>query len=83
MDCDNSREEEMKGFYLWDWFETGSIKFDSDIEFQFEEYAKTQGCFRRFDDCKRHGLNELEDRIDELHALRDALKKLTVKDVKK
>lgn len=72
-----------KGYYLWDWYGTKTIQFDSDIEFHSDQYAEDQDCYRRFDDAKRAGIRELEYQIDLAREQLVELKKLTVKDVKK
>jgi hypothetical protein len=71
-----------RGYYLWDWYGTKTIKFDADIEFESEEYAKTQDCYRRFDDAKKAGIAALEYEIEIAEARLAILKKLTIKDVK-
>ena len=65
------------GWYLWDWWNTGTIKFDTDIEFHCKEYAKTQSAFKTYKDCRRHGLAELKWEIEELQQRYNALKAAT------
>jgi hypothetical protein len=71
-----------RGYYLWDWYGTRTIKFDRDIQFHCDDYAKTQDCYRRFDDAKKAGIAELEYEIEMAKGRLDALKKLTIKEVK-
>jgi hypothetical protein len=70
-----------RGYYLWDWYGTKTIKFDADICFHCDEYAKTQDCYRRFHDAKKAGIAALKYEIELAQAQLDALKKLTIKEV--
>lgn len=70
----------MSGYYLWDWFNSRTIKFDKDATFHCDEYAKKQGAFKRFKDCKAHGIAELQTIIDELNEDLAALKDCEIKD---
>ena len=70
-----------RGYYLWDWYRTRTIKFDPDIAFHSDEYAKSQGCYRRFADAKQAGIAEVSAEILELKARLDQLEKLTIKDI--
>ena len=71
-----------RGYYLWDWYGTMTIKFDPDIEFHSEQYAEDQDCYRRFADAKQAGIKEVSAEILKLKDLLDALEKMTVKDIK-
>ena len=72
-----------KGYYLWDWYGTRTIKFDGDIQFHCDEYAKKEDCFRRFEDAKKAGIAFLEYEIEIAQNRLNALRKLTVGDLKK
>ncbi len=63
-----------RGYYLWDWHGTRTIYFDSTVEFLDNAYATSQGAFKRFKDCKEHGIDELELEIAELQADLERLK---------
>lgn len=71
-----------RGYYLWDWYGTKTIKFQDDLEFHSDEYAKTQDCYRLFEVAKRHGIQELQASIEIAQQQLKSLKKLTIKDVK-
>jgi hypothetical protein len=71
-----------RGYYLWDWYKTGTIKFDSDIEFHCDEYAQTQCAYRRFADAKAAGIAAIEYDIEIAQNRLELLKTLTIKDVK-
>jgi hypothetical protein len=67
---------------LWDWYGTKTIRFDADIEFCSDEDAKTQDCYRRFEDVKKAGIRELELELKVIQRQLEALNKLTIKVVK-
>jgi len=75
----------MRGWYCWDWYNTRTITFqdDDDLPLSNNEYAASQGCFRKFDDCRKYGLEDLKSQIVDLHDSMVALKMLEIKDVKK
>jgi len=58
-----------KGYYLWRWFDVPTIVFDTTMEMHCDDYAKTQDCFRRFDECKNKAIDDLEHEIE---AMKDA-----------
>ena len=70
-----------RGYYLWDWYRTRTIKFDPDIAFHSDEYAKSQDCYRRFADAKQAGITEMSAEILQLKDRLDQLEKLTIKDI--
>lgn len=70
----------LSGYYLWDWFNTRTIKYDKDIRFHCDKYAKTQGAFKRFKDCKAHGVAELERLLGDIKEDLAALKDCEIKD---
>ena len=72
----------MKGYYLWDWFNTNTIAFDANIGFHDDEYAKRQSAFRRFGDCKHHGITEIKSEIERLQCQLATLRKLKLEDVR-
>ena len=72
-----------RGWYLWDWWQTGTIKFDPDIKFYDEEHANDQRAFRQFNQCKKHGVADLEDEIERLQERLATLKKLEREEVLK
>lgn len=71
----------LSGYYLWDWFNTRAIKYDKDIRFHCDKYAKTQGAFKRFKDCKVHGVAELERLLSDIKEDLAALKDCEIKDI--
>ena len=71
-----------RGYYLWDWYGTKTIKYDPDIVFPSEQLAKVHGCYRRFQDAKRAGISAISAEILQLKARINELEKLTVKDIK-
>ena len=71
-----------RGYYLWDWYGTKTIKFDPDIEFHSEQYAEDQDCYRRFAVAKQAGISALSAEILYLNDRLNELEKLTVKDIK-
>lgn len=70
----------LRGYYLWDWFNTRTIKYDKDINFHCDNYAKTQGAFKRFKDCKAHGVAQLEILLSGIKEDLAALKDCEIKD---
>ena len=72
-----------RGYYLWDWYGTKTINFQDDLEFHSDEYAKTQDCYRRFEEAKKQGIREMELSIEIAQEQLESLKKLTIEDVKK
>lgn len=71
----------MKGYYLWDWNNSGTVKFREGDQFRSEEYAAEQDAFRQFADAKKRGIGELTRKIADLQDDLDKLKALTVADV--
>lgn len=71
-----------RGYYLWDWYGTKTIKFQDDLEFHSDEYAKTQDCYRRFEEAKKVGIAELKYEIEVAQNRLESLMKLTNQDVK-
>ena len=67
-----------KGYYLWDWHRTRQIAYDPNITFHSQEYAITQSAFKSFQDCKRHGIEELKEQIYELQQDLKQLRSLTL-----
>lgn len=70
-----------RGYYLWDWFGTRTIEFDPNVTFSNDEFAAMQGAFKRFTECKKHGIKELEQEIAELTECLMKLQVLTIEDV--
>ena len=71
-----------RGYYLWDWFGGNNIKFDDDIGFHSLDYARKNGCFRRFAECKKHGIADIKSRIARLDRQLYELEKTELKDVR-
>jgi len=66
-----------KGFYMWDWYGSKQIVYDPELDMGNEVYANSQDCFKRFDDCKKRAIQDLEWRIRELLDTLDEVKALT------
>jgi len=71
-----------RGYYLWDWYGTKTIKFDPDVQFHSEDYAKTQEAYRKFKDAKKSGIDDLKQQISDMRDQLGALKALRIEDVK-
>lgn len=65
------------GWYLWDWWGSGTIEFDDVAKFICKDHAKEQSAFKTYKDCRRHGLAELKRDIEELQQRYNTLKAAT------
>lgn len=72
-----------KGYYMWRWFDTNQIVFDPDLKMHSEDFAKTQGCFRRFDECKKKAISDLQGEIAERQQALNGIKSLKISEVRK
>ena len=70
------------GYYLWDWYGTKTIKYCTDVHFHTDKFARENGGFKRFTDCRKHGIKKLESEIALKQQQLMILKKTTLQDVR-
>ncbi len=72
-----------KGYYLWRWYGINTIIFEPHLTMHCDDYARTQDCFKRFDECKKKAIKDLQTRINELEQELLEIKSLKATDVKR
>jgi len=73
----------LRGYYTWRWHVTDTIVFRSDLDMVDDEYARTQDCYRRFDECKQKAIDDLQYEIEELEESLADIRALKLTDVKR
>jgi hypothetical protein len=72
----------MRGYYLWNWYGTYTIKYCEDSAFYCEYSARNKDAYRRFADCKKRGIQDMEARIAKMQRQLECLKKAELSDVR-